>query len=160
MQSSKLLTTIALAAGFVSAHPGHDINQEIAERRAYVGSASQASLAHCTEKLRARGIEQRNIARRSSAAEEARIRKTMDRRDLEELLSTSHNETDLGYTENTPASQLFTGNASCILTPEVTQGPYCKQDLAELPGDSTDLINVRRRWRVRSPRCHRISKGC
>lgn len=34
--------------------------------------------------------------------------------------------TSLGYTESTAASTLFSSykNVSCILTPEVTQGPY------------------------------------
>jgi protocatechuate 3,4-dioxygenase beta subunit len=40
------------------------------------------------------------------------------------VLATSHNETSLGYTVNTDSATLFTGNASCTLTPEVTQGPY------------------------------------
>jgi protocatechuate 3,4-dioxygenase beta subunit len=45
-------------------------------------------------------------------------------RDVDSVLATSHNETSLGYTANTDEATLFTGNASCTLTPEVTQGPY------------------------------------
>ena len=48
------------------------------------------------------------------------------KRDFEEVLNTDHNKTDLGYTLNTDADTLFKGQNSCILTPEVTQGPYCK----------------------------------
>lgn len=52
------------------------------------------------------------------------------KRDLEEVLNTDHNKTDLGYTPNTPGEILFAGQNSCVLTPEVTIGPYCEFSLA------------------------------
>jgi hypothetical protein len=48
-----------------------------------------------------------------------------EKRDLATVLATDHNETSLGYTLNTPEATIFSANNSCILTPEVTQGPYC-----------------------------------
>lgn len=48
------------------------------------------------------------------------------KRDLEDVLNTDHNKTHLGYTPNTPAEILFAGQNSCVLTPEVTLGPYCE----------------------------------
>lgn len=48
------------------------------------------------------------------------------KRDLEDVLNTDHNKTDLGYTPNTPPDILFAGQNSCVLTPEVTIGPYCE----------------------------------
>lgn len=126
MRLSLASTSGALLVGFVQAHPGHDLSEEIAERRSFVNSVRQTSLSHCAEKLKSRGVEARNIARRSSAVEDARMQKGLLRRDVDDVLGQSHNETELGYTENTPPSELFSGNASCILTPEVTQGPYCK----------------------------------
>lgn len=45
-------------------------------------------------------------------------------RDLDTVLSTSHASNLTGITADTDPSVLFTGNNSCILTPEVTQGPY------------------------------------
>ena len=48
------------------------------------------------------------------------------KRSLDEVLATDH-ESDLsGVTNNTDASTLFSGNSSCVLQPEVTEGPYCK----------------------------------
>lgn len=48
------------------------------------------------------------------------------KRDLDDALNTSHDKTELGYTPNTDADTLFGSNNSCILAPDVTQGPYCE----------------------------------
>jgi hypothetical protein len=125
MQLSKLVTLIHLTALSVRAHPGHDLTEEIMERRSFVNSVRQVSLAHCADKLRARGVENRNLARRAATLETARARRGLARRDLDSL-DTSHDMSDLGYTENTSISKLFSSNGSCVLTPEVTQGPYCE----------------------------------
>jgi uncharacterized membrane protein len=71
-------------------------------------------------------METRNIQRRAAAVEEARQVRGLQSRDAASVLSTSHNETDLGFTVDTPSSMLFAANNSCVLTPEVTQGPYCR----------------------------------
>ncbi|CAM1502603.1 Fc.00g073790.m01.CDS01 [Cosmosporella sp. VM-42] len=115
---------LALLVGNVVAHPGHDLSHEIAERREFLGSAKRASLSHCAEKLEARGIGRRNVERRVAQVKQARQKRGLKKRDLDTVLDTSHNQTDKGYTPNTDASVLFIGNNSCILTPEVTQGPY------------------------------------
>lgn len=39
-------------------------------------------------------------------------------------MATDHNKTSLGYTTNTDPAVLFAGYNACLLTPEVTQGPY------------------------------------
>ncbi|OAA71640.1 extracellular dioxygenase [Cordyceps fumosorosea ARSEF 2679] len=114
----------AAAAGVANAHPGHDLSEEIAERQLFLRSVRRSSLAHCADKLKARGVEAANIARRSAAVESSRVARGIQRRDLDSDLSKSHNSTDLGYTENTSVSELFSSNGSCLLTPEVTQGPY------------------------------------
>ncbi|KAM5347778.1 hypothetical protein ACJ41O_007602 [Fusarium nematophilum] len=117
-----------LLAGFLlgaAAHPGHDHVQEAAERRDFLSSAKRSSLAHCADKLKARGIESRNIARRSAQINKARQKRGLLKgRDLESVLDTSHNQTDEGITLDTDADTLFAGINSCVLTPEVTQGPY------------------------------------
>ncbi|KAJ4145841.1 hypothetical protein LMH87_004673 [Akanthomyces muscarius] len=124
MRFTQLLAVVAAASGIAGAHPGHDLTEEIAERKDFLRSVRRATLAHCADKLKARGIEASNIARRSAAVEKKRAAKGIQRRDADSDLSTSHNSTDLGYTENTSISQLFSSNGSCLLTPEVTQGPY------------------------------------
>ncbi len=48
------------------------------------------------------------------------------KRDLDTVISTSHHSNLTGVTNNTDAATLFAGNSSCVLAPEVTQGPYCK----------------------------------
>jgi protocatechuate 3,4-dioxygenase beta subunit len=48
-------------------------------------------------------------------------------RDLDSVLATDHASNLTGITASTDPSLLFTSNNSCILTPEVTQGPYWVQ---------------------------------
>lgn len=119
-----LLASFALAASIASAHPGHDIAHEAAERREFLNSVKRSSLAHCAPKLRARGIEARNIARRSAQVNKARQKRSLKKRDADTVLNTSHNKTSQGFSPCTAPSVLFASINSCVLTPEVTQGPY------------------------------------
>jgi hypothetical protein len=127
-----VVSGLTLLSSSVLAHPGHDLTQEIAERREFLSSVKRADLSHCASKLKARGLTQRNVERRTAALEKARAKRGLKKRDLDTILATSHNETSLGYSLNTDAATLFSGNASCVLTPEVTQGPYCKSFLSFL----------------------------
>lgn len=123
MHFTKVFSAISLLSAVGSAHPGHNVAEEAAERRSFLDSVKRSSLAHCSEKLKARGVEDRNIQRRQNYLEAARMKKrSLQRRDLDSVLATSHNET--GVTPNLDADSLFAGNHSCVLTPEVTQGPY------------------------------------
>lgn len=123
---ANFVTGVLVLSKVVTAHPGHDVNHEAAERREFLNSVERSSLAHCSEKLKARGIEARNIARRSARISKVREKRALkEKRDLDSI-SASHNQTDQGYTLNTDFATLFSGNNSCVLTPEVTQGPYCK----------------------------------
>lgn len=114
----------ALVAGSAVAHPGHSVRQEVEERREALSHMKVRDLSHCAAKLKSRGVEDRNIARREKMVEDARARRGLNKRTLDSVLATDHNETSLGYTASTDASTLFSSNASCILTPDVTQGPY------------------------------------
>ncbi|KAL2168206.1 hypothetical protein VTG60DRAFT_265 [Thermothelomyces hinnuleus] len=124
MLFTKAVSGLAILAGLVASHPGHDASKEAAERRAYLQNAKRTSLAHCADKLRARGTEARNIVRRKAVVEKARQKRGLTKRDFSDVLGTDHNKTTLGYTPNTDAATLFAGYNSCLLTPEVTQGPY------------------------------------
>ncbi|KAI0892755.1 aromatic compound dioxygenase [Annulohypoxylon nitens] len=116
---------LAILSGPVLAHPGHDISHEILERREFLNSIKRTNLDHCAPKLRARGVEKRNVERRAALLEKARAKRGLNKkRDLDTVLATSHNDTGLGYTPNTDATTLFAGYNACLLTPEVTQGPY------------------------------------
>lgn len=115
----------ALFATMTAAHPGHSVAEEAQERRDFLATAKARDLSHCSAKIKARGLEARNIARREQQLEAARAKRGLKtKRDLESVLATDHNSTGLGYTPNTDVATLFSSNASCILTPETTQGPY------------------------------------
>lgn len=58
----------ALGASIVAAHPGHDVAQEAAERRAFLDKHTKKDLSHCAAKIKARGLEARNVQRRAEHA--------------------------------------------------------------------------------------------
>lgn len=122
---SLALVAVSILPAVILAHPGTDVNAEAAERAESLAKMERRSLAHCAEELKALGIEQRNIARRQAAVEHLRKKRSLETRDFRTALNTSHHSTEK-YNSQTPADVLFAGNNSCILTPEVTEGPYCK----------------------------------
>ncbi|KAK4148833.1 Intradiol ring-cleavage dioxygenase [Chaetomidium leptoderma] len=124
MLFTKAVSVLSLFTGLTAAHPGHDVAQEAAERRDYLQSAKRTSLAHCAGKLRARGTEARNVARRQAVIEKARQKRGLKKREIDTVLNTDHDKTELGYTRDTDPATLFAGYNSCLLTPEVTEGPY------------------------------------
>ncbi|KAK0628864.1 extracellular dioxygenase-like protein [Bombardia bombarda] len=110
----------ALAATLVSAHPGHDVAVEAKERREAMSMMTRSDLSHCAEKIKARGLEAASIARREALANKHSKRGLINARDG---LNKSHASTE-EYTLDTPESTIFASNSSCILSPEVTEGPY------------------------------------
>jgi hypothetical protein len=137
---SKLAGAVAAAClvGSAVAHPGesHDAVKMKREIRArdQMASAAKRSLDACSNSLRAREVKARAVARRAAAAAELRQKRGIKssaqkfRRDLASLEAyelVSHNYTGIdSYTIDTPESTIFAANTSCILTPEVTDGPY------------------------------------
>lgn len=127
MVNIKSLGAVALsllAATEVVAHPGHDHKAEALERRDNLAKMNRRSLDHCSEKLKARGVEARNAARRQATHDQLSKRAALARRDLDTVLNTTHHSDLPGVTLNTDPATLFSGNSSCILAPETTQGPY------------------------------------
>ncbi|CAL3968933.1 unnamed protein product [Diplocarpon coronariae] len=142
MQFTTSLVVLSVLSTNVFAHPGHDIGEEIAERAAYMQHAKK-DLSHCSAKLKARGIDKSSVARRAATVKESRKKRSipedapyMKARDVTEVLADSH-LSNTSYDSTTDASILFAGNSSCILSPEVTQGPYwvsgeyVREDLSE-----------------------------
>ncbi|KAJ4365168.1 hypothetical protein N0V83_008786 [Neocucurbitaria cava] len=146
---SVILSTLMGAAMLMQpalAHPGDSAEEkarEIAQRRAYLAN-NKRSLAHCADKLKARGNDVAMHARRSAQVEKLRAKRSIGQekpylraRDLDSVLATSHESNLTDVTVDTDPSILFAGNNSCILTPEVTQGPYwvegelVRQDVTE-----------------------------
>lgn len=130
------LAGVALFAQQSSAHPGDSPEEharEITQRNAYL-STHKRSLTHCADTLKARGNDIAMAHRRSAEVKKMRAKRAIDQeknylraRDLDTVLKTSHASNLTGVTADTDPSILFTGNNSCILTPEVTQGPYWVQ---------------------------------
>jgi hypothetical protein len=122
---TSLVLLAAVLLPSIHAHPGHNIKAEVAQRAAYMAKIERRSLAHCASKIKERGIEQRSIARRQEHVEKLRKKQSIEARDFRTALNTTHHSTH-NYTSQTPVDVLFAGNSSCILSPEVTEGPYCK----------------------------------
>ncbi|KAJ5252931.1 hypothetical protein N7489_003341 [Penicillium chrysogenum] len=118
--------------GIVSAHPGHDVKAEAAERAAFLKNAPvhSRSLAQCASRLQRRGQQSRNVARRHMAVKNIRRRLGLQptnhllKARSDSALDTSHHSNLTGVDYSTDPDVLFGTDATCILGPEVTQGPY------------------------------------
>jgi protocatechuate 3,4-dioxygenase beta subunit len=134
------------------AHPGESAEQhakDAAERRAYL-NANKRSLAHCADALQKRGNDVAMHQRRMAQVEKARAKRAISSgmylktprgqpltleaekpylraRDVDSVLNTDHHSNMTGITTDSDPSLLFSGNNSCVLSPEVTQGPYWVQ---------------------------------
>ncbi|KAJ5242034.1 uncharacterized protein N7469_000361 [Penicillium citrinum] len=133
----QLASTLAVGlfglTSVVSAHPGHDHKAEAAERALFMRNApiQSRSLSQCASQLKARGHESKNVARRSAAVKNLRRRRGLKSdanflkaRDLDSILATSHASNLTGVDFNTDPNVLFSSEGTCILAPDVTQGPY------------------------------------
>lgn len=124
--------------GSAVAHPGekHDMTHvkrqiDIRQLRAV---AAKRSLENCQDSLQHRSLMQRSHTRRSEALSALRQKRSINsnskkfRRDLallQEFEAINHNHTGtLDYCASTDPSTIFAANTSCILAPEVTDGPY------------------------------------
>ncbi|KEQ92056.1 hypothetical protein AUEXF2481DRAFT_8026 [Aureobasidium subglaciale EXF-2481] len=123
-----ILASLALTSTVIG-HPGHDPREEALERRSYYDFVPQykRSLSHCEAKIKARGLEQRSLARREALATDMRQKRglpvVMEKRDTSSVLNTTHLSNDTSINMDVTEEYLFS-NGSCILVPEVTQGPY------------------------------------
>ncbi|KAH9905675.1 Intradiol ring-cleavage dioxygenase [Xylariomycetidae sp. FL2044] len=123
LTSSLLLSAAAMAATGVVAHPGHDHGAEARARAAGLANLKTRSLSACAPQLEARGVSAAAAARRAAVVAEL-TKKTLVTRELDLALNTSHRSNLTGVTPETDPSLLFSGNGSCALVPETTQGPY------------------------------------
>lgn len=112
-----------ILAGSAIAHQGHNVKQEALERRAFLDSKPR-TIRDCAAKLKARGHTDRAIVRRAAIANKLRDERGLNKRDLTSVLDTSHHSNLIGITPNTPETVLFSDNSSCVLQPDVTEGPY------------------------------------
>ncbi|EFX04512.1 intradiol ring-cleavage dioxygenase [Grosmannia clavigera kw1407] len=124
MRFSSIITGLALGGAAV-AHPGHNVQQEAAERRDYLQSVKRTSLGHCAAKLKARNLQVENVRRRVARVEKMRQKRGIKRRDLSSVLATDHNETLAGYTNTTDPATLFSGYNSYVA------GEYVRENIIE-----------------------------
>lgn len=72
MKITSFLSSLLLVP-FVAAHGDHDIEHEMAVRRAFLEN-NKADLSHCADKLKKRGHDKRAIQRRSEITHKLRKR--------------------------------------------------------------------------------------
>ncbi|RDW67258.1 intradiol ring-cleavage dioxygenase [Aspergillus mulundensis] len=127
VQLSTLLTGAVGLATVVSAHPGHDVKAEAAERASALKSIRARGLSQCATQLKARGVEAESVARRDASLQKIRQARgltgpLLKARDTTPL-TTSH-ESNLTVDIDTDPSVLFASGGACVLAEDVTQGPY------------------------------------
>lgn len=124
---SLLLTLGLIGFNAVTAHPGHSVADEAAERSAFMKRGPN-SVRSCANHLRRRGDLDSAVLRRRELAQAIRQRRNLatrvplPRRDFSQYNVSHASDLDVGFGSDETA--LFSDNSSCILQPEVTQGPY------------------------------------
>lgn len=123
--------TQLLALGLLSigslAHPGHNVAEEAAERAAFA-SLKPRSVRSCAPELKRRGHVATALARRQAFAKQARAKrslpadKPLTRREFSDYDFSHASSSGVKYGDD--ELLLFSDNSSCVLQPEVTQGPY------------------------------------
>ena len=124
MRFFRTAAALVATAHLTAAHPGDDHYHEAAVRRDFL-SNNAPNLFHCAEKLQALGVTERAAQRRLLMARNIREKRGISKR--------GEHESQEEYSIDTDPAVLFSGKASCMLAPDVTEGPYCK---------STNLLHV------------------
>ncbi|KAK6066925.1 hypothetical protein SCUP234_11870 [Seiridium cupressi] len=129
---------IAAFAGFAAAHPGekheaHKMKREIVARN-HAARLGARSLSDCSGSAHALALRTRSIQRRADAVRNLRqkrgieapaVKSKRELTDLQAWEAINHNQTGVyNYDMFTALEEVFSANTSCILAPEVTDGPY------------------------------------
>ncbi|KIW04501.1 hypothetical protein, variant [Verruconis gallopava] len=126
----QIFYVLVILAGISNAHPGDDHRSELMKRAEWLNQVERRDLSHCAEKLKARGVHARALQRRSALADSRRTMRSLPSlpylkaRDLDSVVNISHHSSLTGLTASSTDETIFSGNSSCILNPEVTEGPY------------------------------------
>jgi Dioxygenase len=123
----KRLCCFLLFACISLAHPGHDVAEEAAERAEFL-RRNPRTVRSCASKLKARGHEDAGVQRRQAVYESLLTKrnlppKTLTNRDFA-TYNFSHFSSDATINYTTRPAVLFGDDSSCMLQPDVTQGPY------------------------------------
>lgn len=116
---------LGLLADTSFAHPGHSVSEEAAERAEFL-QFKPRSVKSCSLDFYKRGHQLEAVRRRTDFANRAIRQRGLEdyvlKRDFSEY-NISHASTS-GMRFGDDETLLFSDNSSCILQPEVTQGPY------------------------------------
>lgn len=112
------------AISLVFAHPGHNLQEEAAERADFL-KFEPRSIRSCGTELQKRGHLDTALIRRGELARKAQesrglIGKPLMQRDFSEYNISHASTSDISFGDD--EMNLFSDNSSCILQPEVTQG--------------------------------------
>ncbi|KAJ2895239.1 aromatic compound dioxygenase [Zalerion maritima] len=134
-----LIGCLAATASVATAHPGekHDhmqFKRQLQARDDFAFNARR-SLEQCEGSEAHKKLMKKNVKRRANILSQLREKRGITshppmkyRRDLatlQEFEDVNHNMTgSVCYTKDTSPSVIFSANTSCLLTPEVTSGPY------------------------------------
>lgn len=130
ISASLVSLAVSLFAGGVLAHPGHHGTTEMKSRAEYMANAKRTSLSHCADVLKARGTMDKIVERRQSKVNQIREKRGIKKRsllkarDFDDVLNTDHESNLTGITPETDPAAFFGDMPSCVLSPEVTEGPY------------------------------------
>lgn len=122
------LATAALI-GAASAHSGGQQQQarslqEIQQRRLFMTNGKRA-LKACENSNSARQLKEQAIARRAAKVASLQEQRQQRRRlDFSTALATDHESSRTDISAGTDPDSVFSTDVSCLLEPEVTQGPY------------------------------------
>ena len=119
-------TAALLALEGVLAHPGHSAKAEALERSQFMKRGPN-SVRSCAKILQERGHLDSAVDRRREMAKKVRAKRGIDtpllgRRDFAQYNTSHLSSKDVQYGDD--ETKLFTDDSSCVLMPEVTQGPY------------------------------------
>ncbi|KAF3936527.1 hypothetical protein ABW19_dt0208229 [Dactylella cylindrospora] len=111
---------------------GDESHEAIRKRDEFIG---QRSLAACRGNAKAKALFKRSYDRRSAMLNEVRKERGLEarslehshliaKRDFDTVAQIDHNNSFADATFDVDSIVLFSGNTSCLLMPEVTEGPY------------------------------------
>ncbi|KAK6535673.1 hypothetical protein TWF694_002126 [Orbilia ellipsospora] len=133
MRYSKLATLALTSLQITSVLTHGDESYEAIQKRNQF--ISSRSLAACRDNEDAKALFERSFKRRQDLVNLIRMDRGLDprtledshriaKRDFDSVSKINHNDTFSGAAFDTDSSVLFGGNTSCLLVPEVTEGPY------------------------------------
>lgn len=117
-----------LALDGVLAHPGQSVAEEALERSQFMKRGPR-SVRSCAASLQERGHSESAIKRRQALVNKVRVKRglakntpILGRRDFSQYNSSHLSSKNVKFGDD--ETELFADDSSCVLMPEVTQGPY------------------------------------